>query len=71
MRSDVFGRNRMHFGALGSVLTLLEIFGFFQFFQTIWVILVGFWFWGLTFTDVLRIGGLTIIGANYWEVALF
>ena len=28
-----------------------------------------FWFWGLTFTDVLRIGGLTIIGANYWEVA--
>ena len=32
--------------------------------------MVGFWFWGLTFTDVLRIGGLTIIGANYWEVAL-
>ena len=31
MRSDVFGCNRMHFGALGSVPTLLEIFGFFQF----------------------------------------
>ena len=29
-----------------------------------------FWSWGLTFTDVLRIGVLTIIGANYWEVAL-
>ena len=25
---------------------------------------------GLTFTDVLRVEGLTFIGANYWEVAL-
>ena len=31
--------------------------------------MVGLWSWGLTFTDVLRIGGLTFIGANYWEVA--
>ena len=29
-----------------------------------------FWYWEHTFTDVLRIRGLTIIGANYWEVAL-
>ena len=29
-----------------------------------------FWSWGLTFMDVLHIGGLTIIGANYREVAL-
>ena len=28
MRSNVIGCNRMHFGALGSVLTLLEVFGF-------------------------------------------
>ena len=56
MRSDVFGCNRMHFGALGSVPTLLEIFGFFR------TILVIFGLGGLTFIDVLRLGGLFLLG---------
>ena len=62
----------MHFGALGSGPTLLDIFRLFRLFQIILVIFGRFLVFklGLTFADVLRIGGLTIIGANYWEVAL-
>ena len=67
MRLDVFACNRIHFAALGSVPTLPEFFGFFQ---TIVVIFGNFWPGGLTFMDILRVGGLTFIGANYWEVAL-
>ena len=62
MRSDVFGCNRMHFGALGSVPTLLEFFGLFRFVRTTLVILVSFWPGGLTSVDVLRVVGLFLLG---------
>ena len=56
MRSNVeFGCNRMHFGALGNVPTLFPMFpddfG-------------DFWPGGLTFIDVLRVGGLLFMGAK-------
>ena len=70
MRSDVFGCNRMHFGASGSVSTLPEIFGFFRFFRTILVIFGRFWLMGAYFYCRFPCRGLTFIGANYWEVAL-
>ena len=59
MRSDGFGCNPMHFGALGSVPTLLENFGFLW---TILVIFHCFFAWGLTFIDVLRVGCLLLLG---------
>ena len=70
MRSDVFGCNRMHFGALGSVPTLLEFFGLFQSFRTILMIVDRFLTWGAYFYGHFTCRGLTFIGANYWEVAL-
>ena len=67
MRSDVFRCNRMHFGALGSVLALPEIFGFFR---TILMIFGRFGSWGsFFFYGRFTFRGLTLIGANYWEVA--
>ena len=77
MRLDLFGCVRMWSDAIGCISVRWEAFRHFwkfsdfsDFFGRFWWFLVGFWSWGLTFTDVLRIGGLTIIGANYWEVAL-
>ena len=70
MRSDVFGCNRMHFGALGSVPTLLEIFGFFRFAWTILVMFGRFRGWGAYFYGHFTFSGLTFIRASYWEVAL-
>ena len=64
MRSDVFGCNRMRFGALGSVPTLRELFGFFRHFRTMLVILARFLAGGAYFY------GRFNVGANYWEVAL-
>ena len=59
MRSDVFRCNRMHFGALESAPILLEILGFFRMISVIWDVLGP---GGLTFTDVLRVGGLLSLG---------
>ena len=70
MRSDVFGCNRIHFGVLGSVPTLLEIFGLFRFVWTILVSFGRFGGWGAYFYGRFTFRGLTFIGANYWEVAL-
>ena len=54
----------MHFGALGRVRALPEIFVFFGFFRTIFG---RFWTLGAYYWEV---GGLLLWGANYWEVAL-
>ena len=63
--SDAFGCNRMHFGALGRIRALPEIFVFFGFFRTIFG---RFWTLGAYYWEV---GGLLLWGANYWEAALF
>ena len=57
MRLDVFGCNRMHFGALGSVATLLEIFGIFRFFRTILVTFDRFLALGAYFYGRFTYGG--------------
>ena len=67
---DAFGCNQMHFGALGSVPTLLEIFGFVKFSRTILAISGRFLALGAYFSRRFMCRELTYIGANYWEVAL-
>ena len=72
MRSDVFGCNRMHFGALGSVPTLVEFFGCFRFVWTTSVVFGRSGGLGAYFYGPFTFRGLTFIGANYYycEVAL-
>ena len=65
MRSDAFGCNRIHFGALGCVRTLPEIFGFFGFFLNDFDV---FWIFrprGAYYFAEKRIRGLITSGANY------
>ena len=60
----------MHFGALGCVWTLLEIFGFGIFGGMILAKFGCFLTLGANYYAEMRIQGLTISGANYSEAAL-
>ena len=60
----------MHFGALGCVRTLLEIFGFFEFFWQILIIVGGFLTLGVNNHAEISVQGLIISGANYSEITL-
>ena len=42
MRSDLFGCNRMHFGAFGRIRALLDIYVFFLTFWTVFVVFTHF-----------------------------
>ena len=68
--SDMFGPIRMHWDALRCIKMRSDSFGNFRIFLNFWSRWDVFQAWGLTFIEIRRLGGLLLLGANYWEAAL-